>query len=47
MFDNVAEKLFDMSALRMMDIKAEEEQYNAVFDQISYKEFSVGIEIKN
>lgn len=46
-YDSVAEKLFGVSALRLKEIKQNENEYEQFMSNLYYKPFHVGIEIKS
>jgi hypothetical protein len=46
-FDNVAEKLFGVSALRMKEMKENGDEYDKLIDNLGYEQFLIGIEIKS
>jgi hypothetical protein len=46
-FDNVAEKLFGISALAMKEMKENQDDFDKFIDNLGYEAFTIGVEIKS
>jgi hypothetical protein len=47
LYDNIAEKMFTVSALRLFDMRQDVDEYEKFIDNFVYRPYLIGVEIKN